>query len=221
MDKKYYQILGVDENSTIEEIKKAYKKKTMEYHPDINNNLDNEDMIKEINLAYEKIMERKKNMSNISVDSNTTTNNTESFNSMSNNYKTSGTDFDVNYLDPDCIFVGDIYVVRYKFKLIYDECAPFKEQTYMKLKRKNAILLRIGFERYVDISKIKCSTDLEQLKTDIKNREQVTILGNFFKPFVGDLVALNVKSYYELNEPENPKEEKSRKKLAKVMSYKK
>ncbi len=221
MDKKYYQILGINENSTVEEIKKAYKKKVMQFHPDINNDLDNEDMIKEINLAYEKIMERKGKTSSTITNSATTTNNVESFNSMSNNYKTSGTDFDVNYLDPDCIFVGDIYVVRYKFKLIYDEYAPFKEQTYMKLKQKNAILLRIGFERYVDISKIKCLADLERLKTNLKNREQVTILGNFFKPFVGDLVALNIKSYYELNELENEKDTKARKRLSKVMSYKK
>ena len=31
---KYFSLLGVDENSTIEEIKKAYKAKVRQTHPD-------------------------------------------------------------------------------------------------------------------------------------------------------------------------------------------
>ena len=54
--KDYYYILGIEENSTTEEIKKAYRKLSLKFHPDKNNN-DKffTDRFKEINEAYETI----------------------------------------------------------------------------------------------------------------------------------------------------------------------
>ncbi|MGX7589353.1 DnaJ domain-containing protein [Candidatus Vidania fulgoroideorum] len=56
MLEKYYKILGVNENSSPEAIKKAYRRLAMKYHPDRNrNNKRAEEKFKEINEAYKII----------------------------------------------------------------------------------------------------------------------------------------------------------------------
>ncbi len=53
MAKDYYQILGVPRNATQEEIKKAYRRLALKYHPDRNKgNKEAEERFKEINEAY-------------------------------------------------------------------------------------------------------------------------------------------------------------------------
>lgn len=49
----YYEVLGVTKSSTDAEIKKAYRKLSKQYHPDINKEPDAEDKFKEISEAYE------------------------------------------------------------------------------------------------------------------------------------------------------------------------
>jgi DnaJ-class molecular chaperone len=49
----YYEVLGLPVNSTIEEIKKAYRRKARLYHPDINPSPDAKDHFISITEAYE------------------------------------------------------------------------------------------------------------------------------------------------------------------------
>ncbi len=59
--KDYYKVLGVDKNATAEEIKKAYRKLAMKYHPDKNpGNKQAEEHFKEINEANEVLSDPQK-----------------------------------------------------------------------------------------------------------------------------------------------------------------
>ena len=52
--KDYYNTLGVEKSASKDEIKKAYRKLAMEYHPDQNaGDAQAEEKFKEINEAYQ------------------------------------------------------------------------------------------------------------------------------------------------------------------------
>ena len=51
--KNYYEILEVDKNASEEVIEKAYKTLAKKYHPDLQNNSNCQDKIRQINEAYE------------------------------------------------------------------------------------------------------------------------------------------------------------------------
>lgn len=60
MEKSLYSTLGVSQNASSDEIKKAYRKLARQYHPDINKEKDAEEKFKEINAAYEILSDEKK-----------------------------------------------------------------------------------------------------------------------------------------------------------------
>ncbi|KRN88633.1 molecular chaperone DnaJ [Ligilactobacillus ceti] len=55
-----YEVLGVEKNATAAEIKKAYRKLSKKYHPDLNDAPEAEEKFKEINEAYEILSDPQK-----------------------------------------------------------------------------------------------------------------------------------------------------------------
>jgi len=60
MKKDFYETLGVNKNASKEEIKSAYRKQAMQWHPDRNKSPDSEEKFKEINEAYEVLSNSEK-----------------------------------------------------------------------------------------------------------------------------------------------------------------
>lgn len=61
MSKNYYETLGVNKNASADEIKKAYKKMAMKYHPDRNKwDASAEKKFKEVNEAYQVLGDEQK-----------------------------------------------------------------------------------------------------------------------------------------------------------------
>lgn len=72
MSKDYYEILGVDKNSNQDDIKKAYRKLALKYHPDRNKDPDSEDKFKLISEAYQVLGDetKRKNYDMGNIDMN-------------------------------------------------------------------------------------------------------------------------------------------------------
>ncbi len=60
MAEDYYKILGVTKSSTPDEIKRAYRKMALQYHPDRNKGKEASDKFKEVTKAYEVLSDAQK-----------------------------------------------------------------------------------------------------------------------------------------------------------------
>ena len=60
MGKDYYKTLGLARSATNDDVKKAYRKMALKFHPDKNKSAGAEERFKEIAEAYEVLSDKKK-----------------------------------------------------------------------------------------------------------------------------------------------------------------
>ena len=60
MKRDYYEVLGVSKQASPDEIKRAYRKKAKQYHPDINKEPGAEEKFKEVQEAYSVLSDETK-----------------------------------------------------------------------------------------------------------------------------------------------------------------
>ena len=66
--KNYYEVLGLNSNATMDEVKKAYKKMAIKWHPDKNSSPEATEKFKEITEAYTKITNPDADAYNIDIN---------------------------------------------------------------------------------------------------------------------------------------------------------
>ena len=86
----YYKILEIDSNVTMDEIKKSYRKKTLEYYKN-NSNIDI------LNEAYNYLLNKNENLDK-NNNNNNNSNNINNNNNMINNNYASNIDNNINNL---------------------------------------------------------------------------------------------------------------------------
>ncbi|UOQ33132.1 Chaperone protein DnaJ [Candidatus Vidania fulgoroideae] len=130
---KYYKILGISNNASPSEVKKAYRRLAMKYHPDINKEKNAEEKFKEIKEAYEKI-------TNKNTESNNFENNYDDreefvFESMMGNF------FDeVNFDEDeynDFVFTANLNVEQAYNGLKYEKEIPLNKICFSCKGKKN------------------------------------------------------------------------------------
>merc|ERR1712212_558089 len=75
MEKDYFLILGLERGASENEVKRAYKKMALQFHPDKNKETGAEDMFKEVAEAYEILKQEAVQMKQTQKETQTQTQN--------------------------------------------------------------------------------------------------------------------------------------------------
>jgi molecular chaperone DnaJ len=87
MQENYYDILGLDKNSSFKDIKKKYNELVMKYHPDVNKEADAEEKFSKIQEAYNVLSnENKRKIYDTNLNNPFNSNNNNNFNSNNSNF---------------------------------------------------------------------------------------------------------------------------------------
>ena len=102
----YYKILEVTPKSTDDEIKRAYKKKVLKYHPDKNKDEGAEEMFKKITSAYQVLSDKnKRKIYDLTGTIEEGINIHDAVNTFMNNFNVN----DMRELFSDCINIDNIF----------------------------------------------------------------------------------------------------------------
>ncbi|BDT61480.1 MAG: chaperone protein DnaJ [Flavobacteriales endosymbiont of Rhyzopertha dominica] len=188
--KNYYEILGVPKNATINEIKKAYRKLAIKYHPDKNkNNKIYEEKFKEAAEAYSVLSdtEKRKRYDNFG------NNNNEEYYSTSSNMNME--DIFTNF--------GDIFNDEFEENFTEFKFSTSSGETRRNIKRKNInknklrgsnlrITLRLnleeiykGLEKKIKVKRMKLAPNIRY--KNCNNCNGTGIVTNITNTFLGKM----------------------------------
>ena len=176
MLKNYYEILCVNENSSIDEIKRSYRKLSIKYHPDKDKTNNDDKYFKKLTQAYEYITNNYKyqlNETNKETNKETTYKNNDLINNNNNNQIVNYNFNDNNnYLKNKENILIDLNITYYQS--YYGTSIP------INIKRKIIVNNIIQFEN---------ETIYIQIPKGIDNNEIITISnkGNYFENFFTDI----------------------------------
>ncbi len=191
--KQYFDILGVNENSSIEEIKKAYKKKAKEFHPDLNKSPDAEEHFKKINEAYNKILEYKNNPFSFQRRNNNFHNN------FRRNFHRDIFEFDLFKEFFSNPFFDDEFMFSRKNN--FDEGRGFRNFTINEIHLRRDVSLRdIFFGRTIEIT-FPFNNEIKNLKVkipkDIQNYSNTIVIpGNEVNVPGKIILFLNIRNFH-------------------------
>lgn len=180
---KYYILLNIPTNATHVEIKKAYRKKAHELHPDKNKDADTTKKFQEINHAYKVLS------------------NTQFENSIESNFYATSPFFDDANSN---ICEADIYSFNTNIDILTCECKDFKEKRYKFPKYDPRRLCRHLIAKF-SISAIEChNTFITPYNIYNKNRRLLDCypiklnIPIFLEPFRNEIES-NYSSWYRLS----------------------